>query len=53
MAFGLDWTSVCLCILISVLIMDRMGLFNKNHFPVESRVKQSLLMLRSKLTIIL
>lgn len=38
MALGLVWSSVCLCLFVSVLIYDRMGGFqSKNHFPVNGK----------------
>lgn len=39
MALGLLWSSVCLCVFISVLLLDKMGAFaSKNRFPVNGRV---------------
>lgn len=39
MALGLVWSSVCLCLFVSILIYDRMGGFqSKNRFPVNGRV---------------
>ncbi len=44
MALGLFWTSVCLCVFISILLMDRMNVFHKNNFPVDGRVGQFLIL---------
>lgn len=42
MALGLVWSSVCLCLFVSVLIYDRMGGFqSKNQFPVNGKVNSS------------
>lgn len=42
MALGLVWSSVCLCLFVSVLIYDRMGGFqSKNQFPVKGKVNSS------------
>ena len=39
MALGLFWSSVCLCVFVSVFIYDRMGGFqSKNRFPVNGKV---------------
>lgn len=39
MALGLAWSSVLLCLFVSVLIYDRMGGFqSKNRFPVNGKV---------------
>jgi len=39
MALGLFWSSICLCVFVSILLLDRMGVFSgKNKFPVDGRV---------------
>lgn len=39
MALGLVWSSVLLCLFVSILIYDRMGGFqSKNRFPVNGKV---------------
>ena len=40
MALGWYWTGALLCVFLSVLAADIMGIFkSKNHFPVEGRVR--------------
>ena len=42
MALGLVWSSICLCIFVSVLTYDKMGGFqSKNQFPVAGKVHSS------------
>ena len=38
MALGVYWATICLCLLLAVLSLDRMGYFSKNHFHVDGRV---------------
>ena len=42
MAFGFAWASGLLAVFLSVLFIDRMGVFqSKNKFPVDGRVRIS------------
>lgn len=52
MALGLVWSSICLCIFVSVLTYDKMGGFqSKNQFPVAGKVysSSSICFLRNRL----
>lgn len=42
MAIGFFWTSLLLCVFLTILAADKMGMFRTvNHFPVDGRVSTS------------